>query len=184
MAQPAALKSLSHGHLKRITFALCAALLMSGCGFLIDVHFHKAQRLLASDLYTFTLTFLFSFVLLRYEARRRAMLFRRMEIVAEVNHHIRNALTGIVYTAAVRSDPVLQAVIEDATARVDWVLTTVLPDGSSDLQWPVQVPSWKPSPWVDPARPQGSAPDVGSKLEITEQHAAGRSHSREPDAIG
>lgn len=136
-----------HRRLRRVVLALLAGLLMSGCGFLIDVWVHKAQRLLASDLYTFALTFLFSYLLLNYEARRRAVLTRRMEIAAEVNHHIRNALQGIVYTAAVRSDPALQAVIQDASARVDWVLTTVLPDGVSDLKWPVQVPSWEPSPW-------------------------------------
>lgn len=158
---PSAGRAPSHRQLKNIALALCAGLLMSGCGFLIDVQFHKAQRLLASDLYTFALTFLFSYILLRYEARRRAMLFRRMEIAAEVNHHIRNALTGIVYSAAVRSDPALQAVIEDATARVDWVLTTVLPDGSSDLQWPIQVPSWQPSPWVEAAKPQPGVQENG-----------------------
>lgn len=162
----AAAGSSRRGHLKTILLALCAGLLMSGCGFLVDVLVHKAQRLLASDLYTFVLAFLLSYLLLRYEARRRAMLYRRMEIAAEVNHHIRNALTGIVYTAAVRSDPALQAVLEDATARVNWVLTTVLPDGVSDLQWPVQVPSWQPLPWVEsqpaseangatPAKPMG-----------------------------
>lgn len=126
---------------------------MSGCGFLIDVLVHKAQRLLASDLYTFALSFLFSYLLLQYEARRRAVLTRRMEIAAEVNHHIRNALQGIVYTAAVRSDPALQAVIRDAADRVDWVLTTVLPDGVSDLKWPVQVPSWEPLPWGTQGEP-------------------------------
>ncbi len=133
--------------LRTALLALLAGLVMSGCGFLIDVFVHRANRLMASDIYTFALAFLFSYALLRYEARRRAVLSRRMEIAAEVNHHIRNALTGIVYTAAVRSDPALQAVLEDATARIDWVLTTVMPDGASELRWPVQAPAWKPLPW-------------------------------------
>ena len=135
--------------LRTALLALLAGVVMSGCGFLIDVLVHKANRLMASDIYTFALAFLFSYALLRHEARRRAVLSRRMEIAAEVNHHIRNALTGIVYTAAVRSDPALQAVLEDATARIDWVLTTVMPDGANELRWPVQVPSWRPLPWED-----------------------------------
>ena len=84
-----------------------------------------------------------------------------MQIAAEVNHHIRNALTGVVFTAAVRNDPALEAVIMDATARIDWVLNTVLPDGSEDLRWPVQSPDWQPGRW------QGS---VQSTESITGQH--------------
>ena len=127
--------------------AVAAALVITAGGFLIDVLFHKAQRLLASDFYTFLVAGSLCYALLLHEARRRAALTRRMEITADVNHHIRNALTGVVFTAAVKNDPALEAVLRDATARIDWVLTTVLPDGAPDLQWPVQTPSWTPSPW-------------------------------------
>lgn len=127
--------------------AALAAVLISGCGFLVDRLIHKADRLLASDFYTLVIAFVFSYALLSYEARRRALLRRRMQIAADVNHHIRNALTSVVYTAAVQNDPALTAVIEDATARIDWVLNTVLPDGSDDLRWPVQSPEWTPSEW-------------------------------------
>ena len=82
-----------------------------------------------------------------YEKRRRVILARRMEIVAEVNHHIRNALTAVVFSASVQSDESLQSVLKDATERIDWVLTNVLPDGDSSLQWPVQAPAWRPAAW-------------------------------------
>ena len=127
--------------------AAIAAVLIGLCGFLVDHLIHKADRLMASDFYTMVIAFVFSYALLRYEARRRALLRRRMQVAAEVNHHIRNALTGIVFTAAVQNDPVLAGVLEDATARIDWVLNTVLPDGSEDLRWPVQTPDWAPSGW-------------------------------------
>lgn len=127
--------------------ALACALLIMVCGFFVDHLVHKADRLLASDFYTCLIAFVFSYALLRVEARRRASLARRMEIAAEVNHHIRNALTGVVFTAAVRNDPALQAVLQDATARIDWVLQDVLPDGSADLQWPVQSSTWSPAHW-------------------------------------
>lgn len=130
-----------------LLLALLSGVLISVCGFLLDYLFHKANRLLASDLYTLIIAFIFSCVLLAVAARRRAVLTRRMEIAAEVNHHIRNALTGVVFTAAVRNDPALEAVLIDATARIDWVLTTVLPDGADDLRWPVQSPAWQPAPW-------------------------------------
>lgn len=133
------------------------ALLISSAGFLMDHVVHQADRLLASDFYTFGIAFLFCFVLLKIEARRRAALARRMEIVADVNHHIRNALTGVVFTAAARNDPALQEVLEDATARIDWVLNTVLPDGATHLQWPVQSSTWSPSVW-SAERPNDAVP--------------------------
>lgn len=134
-------------NLPRAVLALAAALIISACGFVVDVFVHKAQRLLASDLYTLLVAFALSYLLLRHEARRRAALSRRMEIAAEVNHHIRNALTGVVFTAAVQNDPALESVLKDATARIDWVLDTVLPDGSADLKWPVQTSTWNPALW-------------------------------------
>ena len=135
-----------------ILLALLGAFLIGSCGFLVDRLFHNASRLMASDFYTCGVAFLFSYVLLQFEGRRRASLARRMEIAAEVNHHIRNALTGVVFTAAARNDPALHEVIQDATARIDWVLNTVLPDGSADLKWPVQSPTWSPTSWAE-ARP-------------------------------
>lgn len=120
---------------------------IGACGFLVDRLVHHADRLYASDFYTTLVAFLFSYTVLIYQARRRQMLIRRMQIAAEVNHHIRNALTAIVYTVAVQGDTELQAVIHDATARIDWVLSTVLPDGEDNLRWPVQADSWIPSEW-------------------------------------
>lgn len=130
-----------------LLIAALAGLLIGACGFFVDFFIHHARRLYASDFYTTIVAFLFAYTLLIYQARRREMLLRRMNIAAEVNHHIRNALTAIVYTAAVQGDPQLQAVIHDATDRIDWVLSTVLPDGENDLRWPVQAKSWSPSAW-------------------------------------
>ncbi len=89
-----------------------------------------------------------------YEKRRRLMLERRMMVAAEVNHHIRNALTAVVFSASVQDDPALQAVLKDATARINWVLTTVLPDGAKDLRWPVQAPDWRAATWQGEDKPQ------------------------------
>jgi hypothetical protein len=127
--------------------ALVLGLLIGVCGVCLDRLVHHASRIYASDLYTCVIASVFSYLLMIYEKRRRAILARRMAIAAEVNHHIRNALTVIVYSTSVRLDPALQSVLEDATDRIDWVLTTVLPDGEERLKWPVQMPQWRPGEW-------------------------------------
>ncbi len=137
-------------------FAAVVGFIIAGCGFGVDHLIHRASRLYASDLYTFIIAGVLSYALMMYEKRRRVMLERRMMVAAEVNHHIRNALTAVVFTASVQNDPALQAVIEDATARINWVLTTVLPDGAKDLMWPVQAPDWRAVTWRGGDKKQSS----------------------------
>lgn len=127
--------------------ALVVGLLIGVFGVGLDRLVHHASRIYASDLYTCVIASIFSYLLMIYEKRRRMILARRMAIAAEVNHHIRNALSAIIYSAAVRRDQSVQATLKDATDRIDWVLTTVLPDGDKRLRWPVQAPQWRPSRW-------------------------------------
>jgi hypothetical protein len=130
--------------------ALLLGLMIGVCGFGLDCLVHHASRIYASDLYTCIVASALSYLVLIYEKRRRMILARRMEIAAEVNHHIRNALTAIVFSASVENDQSLQLILKDATERIDWVLTTVLPDGEERLKWPVQKPEWRPVAWRAP----------------------------------
>jgi hypothetical protein len=130
-----------------ILSALVLGVLIGVCGAGLDRLVHNASRLYVSDLYTCIIAFVFSYLLMIYEKRRRMILARRMAIAAEVNHHIRNALTAIVYSTSVQRDQPLQSVLKDATDRIDWVLNTVLPDGEESLKWPVQAPQWRPGNW-------------------------------------
>ncbi len=130
-----------------IVSALLLGLLVGVCGFGLDWLVHHASKVYASDLYTCIVASVFSYLLMVYEKHRRMILARRMEIAAEVNHHIRNALTAIVLSASVENDQSLQSILKDATARIDWVLTTVLPDGEKSLKWPIQAPKWRPGAW-------------------------------------
>ncbi len=130
-----------------IVLALILGVLIGVCGVGLDRLVHHASRLYVSDVYTCVVASVFSYLLMLYEKRRRMILARRMAIAAEVNHHIRNALTAIVYSTSVQRDQPLQSVLKDATDRIDWVLNTVLPDGEERLKWPVQAPQWRPGNW-------------------------------------
>jgi hypothetical protein len=52
---------------------------------------------------------------------------RRLQVVAETNHHIRNALQSISYTSSL-TDPKAQRLLREAVERIEWVLHEVLPD--------------------------------------------------------
>ena len=60
-------------------------------------------------------------VLVRMQSRRRELLIR-MQIIEDVNHHVRNALTAITLSSSLHPDSELNANVRDACDRIDWVL--------------------------------------------------------------
>jgi hypothetical protein len=81
----------------------------------------------ASDLFEGAVVSLFSAAALLKIQGRRKELQTRMQIVEDVNHHVRNALASVVLSAALREDPELDSLVKDACQRIDWVLNDVLP---------------------------------------------------------
>ncbi len=72
-----------------------------------------------------------------YEVRRYNAMLRQMRIIAEMNHHIRNALQPILYSAYLKEQAQQIRMIEQGTERIQWALKEILP---GEFQ---QVPSWK-----------------------------------------
>jgi hypothetical protein len=60
------------------------------------------------------------------QARHRAVL-QRLETIAELNHHIRNALDQIELSAHTTHDSEVIQRINEAVARIEWALREVLP---------------------------------------------------------
>jgi hypothetical protein len=50
-----------------------------------------------------------------------------MQVIAEMNHHIRNALTPISLLADATENQQLVQVISDGVDRIDWALREILP---------------------------------------------------------
>jgi hypothetical protein len=87
---------------------------------------HVVRRVYASDILEGAVAAVVSgVVLVRMQARRRELLIR-MQIVEDVNHHVRNALTAITLSSSLRADPELNAQVRDACDRIDWVLSDTL----------------------------------------------------------
>jgi hypothetical protein len=51
----------------------------------------------------------------------------RMQVIAEMNHHIRNALSPISLSLDATEDQQLERVISEAVDRIDWALREILP---------------------------------------------------------
>jgi hypothetical protein len=100
------------------------------------------RRLYASDLLEWIVIAFFSGVaLVRMQVRRRELVIR-MQIVEDVNHHVRNALTFITLSTSLREDAQLDARVRDACERIDWVLSDVLSQTVRASQFREPVPKW------------------------------------------
>ncbi len=79
-------------------------------------------------------------IVLLYEQRRRRELAARLNVVAELNHRVRNALQVIQYSAHATQEKQHIAVIGESVARIEAALREILegrrPKGSSDQEGP------------------------------------------------
>jgi signal transduction histidine kinase len=65
--------------------------------------------------------------LLMINRERHRLIMARMQVIAEMNHHIRNALSPITLSLDATEDQQLKAMISDSVERIDWALREILP---------------------------------------------------------
>ena len=64
---------------------------------------------------------------------RQKLLEERLKKVAEMNHHVRNALQVVAFYRSQISDPEAGRLLQDSIERIEWTLEEILPRGW-DLQ--------------------------------------------------
>ncbi len=62
-----------------------------------------------------------------YERRRNRYLREQLGIVAEMNHHVRNALQVVSYSVEKQQDEKLKNMLHESVERIDWALREILP---------------------------------------------------------
>jgi hypothetical protein len=68
--------------------------------------------------------------LVQVARERHRLIVARMQVIAEMNHHIRNALSPVSLSLDATDDRYLTRVISDAVDRIDWALREILPRDS------------------------------------------------------
>ena len=66
-------------------------------------------------------------LVLFYERRRRRYFAGRLQIIREMNHRVRNALTVISLTSQQQPNEDLRSMMRESVGRIDWALREVLP---------------------------------------------------------
>lgn len=119
--------------------AILAGVLLGVAMFLLQIAIdrtigHTRQTLWYSDMLMGVLTAVATGAgLLHYRAHMAADR-ARMRMIAEMNHHVRNAMTAISLSVYAKNDPELEKITRDSIQRIDWALREVLAQ-------PEQMPS-------------------------------------------
>lgn len=133
------------------------ALVVAAIGFFLD-HLLEKEGLPGIDMLIISnlLTGLFAagmfYQVVREERANRELVRARMKTIAELNHHIRNALQVIKFWGA-QQRPSLDAMqlqlINDSVDRIEWALREVLPRYQIDAP-PIPIENPRPKT-ADPA---------------------------------
>ena len=62
-----------------------------------------------------------------YERHQHKLVLARMRVIAEMNHHVRNALQPIIYSPFLQEQAEQIRTIQEGTRRIEWALREVLP---------------------------------------------------------
>ena len=62
-----------------------------------------------------------------YERHQHKLMLNRMRMIAEMNHHVRNALQPILYSPFLKEQAEQVRIIQESTRRIEWALREVLP---------------------------------------------------------
>jgi len=117
---------------KLLLFALVAGLVvfLLGSGFdwlLLREREPRPLVIEISDALGGLIAALLVFRLLQYEMDRRLRLRERIEAIANMNHHVRNALQVISLSAFSATDQQQLQAVRDSVNRIQWALREILP---------------------------------------------------------
>jgi hypothetical protein len=72
---------------------------------------------------------------------KQKLLEHRLQKIAEMNHHVRNALQVVSFYRHQISDPEAARLLQDSISRIEWTLEEVLPRGWDLDRFPPQKKS-------------------------------------------
>lgn len=116
-------------------FVMVAALAVGAVSFLATELMHyilvpdigrSRERLLAEG-FSALLVALLAAKVIQMTRQRHQLLLARMQVISEMNHHIRNALSPLSLSSDDVQNQQLKGVIDYAVDRIDWALREILP---------------------------------------------------------
>ncbi|MGI9102038.1 MAG: hypothetical protein ACR2IF_06300 [Terriglobales bacterium] len=117
---------------KLLVIAVCAALMVFFVSAALDwavIHERESRNVAIdiSDALGGIVAGALVYRILQYERDRRRLLRERLQVIADMNHHVRNALQVISLSAFSFADQQQIAAVQESVKRIQWALREILP---------------------------------------------------------
>ncbi len=117
---------------KLAVIAVCAAVLVFGLSAALDwavIHERESRNVAIdiSDAVGAIVAGVLVFRILQYERDRRQLVRERLQVIADMNHHVRNALQVISLSAYSSADQQQLVAVQESVRRIQWALREILP---------------------------------------------------------
>ena len=132
-----------------ICVLIAAVVTLAGTGFDRLLSVEGVSRMdirLLSNALTGVVAGAFLYVYAYKEEKIKELMHNRLQIIGEMNHHIRNALQVICFYAYREPDQRVVQMIRDSVNRIDWALREVLPNFAGMREAKVAAASEAESP--------------------------------------
>jgi len=134
---------------KTLLLTLAIVIIVGAAGLLFDRLLIRegASRLdlmIASNVLTGCVAGILLLQIVRRERDRRTVIRERLQIVSEMNHHIRNALQVISFLVSKEQDQTTVEMVRSSVDRIQWALKEVLPGGQE-----IPKETWPAAPSKD-----------------------------------
>lgn len=154
-----------HSHLRvpsfarRIGVSFLIGLVIAFTGSLLEAIIDRHRFFSLESLDDILVGVLAAIIVFAYEQRRYRAIMGKIQVIAAMNHHVRNALQAISYVPYAQQEKQLN-MVQDSVRRIEWALREILP-GEQEGEYPSAmpapaVPTPKAEQQQDPVFPRAS----------------------------
>jgi hypothetical protein len=116
---------------RRIGISALLGMSISGIGVVLEVFVENHPLLSLNSLDNISTGIMAALLVFAYEQKRYQAAMDKLRVIAQMNHHVRNALQGIIGCRIFSEQERQMQLIVDSVKRIEWALREVLPGGTS-----------------------------------------------------
>ena len=115
----------------RMAISAFIGISVAAVGILLKSFTKNHATIAIESLDNFSTAILTSLLVFAYEQQRYRAAMEKIRIIAEMNHHVRNALQAIICCNVLPEQEKQVKLIAESVTRIEWALRKVLPGGAT-----------------------------------------------------
>lgn len=112
--------------LRRVSISVLLGLFIAAVGSAVEAAIEHHALIAFESIDEIVIGITAALVVFAYEQRRHKAILNKVRVIAAMNHHVRNALQTISYSAYTRQEEQIR-LVADSVNRIQWALREILP---------------------------------------------------------